>query len=218
MMTSNKTFRCPHCGQQHPWGTEYCPLNGLPIEAGSAAPTRLARSEGPLLSRSWLIGGGVAALVILALAAVVTLTVLGRRNRPAITPTVFVILPATTETAAAPATPSGEHVITPTPGVTAVEVTPWPACPDAVYLSRLQVGDTVAVSSNPPLANRVRSDASLDATVLGFIQPGEEALILDGPRCANAWVWWKVRANTSGLEGWTAEGDEENYWLVPLAP
>jgi hypothetical protein len=74
------------------------------------------------------------------------------------------------------------------------------------------------VSSNPPLANRVRSDASLDATVLGFIQPGEDALILDGPRCANAWVWWKVRANASGLEGWTAEGDEENYWLVPLAP
>jgi hypothetical protein len=39
--------------------------------------------------------------------------------------------------------------------------------------------------------------------------------ILDGPACKNQWVWWYVRAEKNGLVGWTAEGDAENYWLVP---
>jgi len=28
-------------------------------------------------------------------------------------------------------------------------------------------------------------------------------------------VWWKVEAAEDGLIGWTSEGDQEHYWLVP---
>ena len=50
-------------------------------------------------------------------------------------------------------------------------------------------------------------------TVVGEAQPGENLLVIDGPRCANGYTWWQVRT-LEGLEGWAAEGDAESYWLV----
>jgi hypothetical protein len=61
----------------------------------------------------------------------------------------------------------------------------------------------------------VRTQPNTDGAVLGFIQPGEEIDILEGPICSNQWIWWRVRSLTSGLTGWTAEGDDSGYWLVP---
>jgi hypothetical protein len=49
--------------------------------------------------------------------------------------------------------------------------------------------------------------------LIGQIQPGENVLVVDGPRCADSYTWWLVRS-LEGLEGWTAEGDTEGYWLV----
>jgi len=40
--------------------------------------------------------------------------------------------------------------------------------------------------------------------------------IIDGPRCVKDWVWWKIESQESDVTGWTSEGDEENYWLVPV--
>lgn len=92
---------------------------------------------------------------------------------------------------------------------------PWEACAIADYLSRLRVGDYAKVSEDPPLSNRVRSKPNLSGTIEGLIKPGEEIVILDGPGCSSGWVWWRVRSTKTGLEGWTAEGDDEGYWLVP---
>jgi hypothetical protein len=92
---------------------------------------------------------------------------------------------------------------------------PWEACL-GTYLSRLHVDDQAYVSYDPPLANRVRSQPGTDGRIIGTIQPGEEVQILEGPACENNWVWWKVRSEKTGLTGWTAEGDREDYWLVPL--
>lgn len=40
--------------------------------------------------------------------------------------------------------------------------------------------------------------------------------ILDGPACADGYVWWFVRS-LSGLGGWTAEGDSSSDWItLPL--
>ena len=39
--------------------------------------------------------------------------------------------------------------------------------------------------------------------------------ILDGPQCVDNWTWWKVREPSTGLTGWTVEGDGSQYWLVP---
>jgi hypothetical protein len=90
----------------------------------------------------------------------------------------------------------------------------WMPCP-GIYYSRLYVGDKASVSFDPPLANRVRSEPSTAGTYLGMLQPGEKAEIIGGPVCSNQWIWWQVRSLASGLTGWTAEGDNKAYWLVP---
>jgi hypothetical protein len=91
----------------------------------------------------------------------------------------------------------------------------WQACPDAPP-SRLQVGERAYVSYEPPLPNRVREYPGTHSKVLGRIQPSEEVSILEGPGCANNWVWWRIRSEETGLTGWTAEGDHKDYWLIPI--
>ena len=92
-------------------------------------------------------------------------------------------------------------------------VGPWEACP-GTYWSNLRVGDYAVVSQDPPVPNRVRRDPHNQADVLGQIPPGESLFIMDGPECANGWVWWYVMAENQALEGWTAEGDEFETWIV----
>ena len=87
-------------------------------------------------------------------------------------------------------------------------------CPGAPS-SRLKVGEYAYVSTNPPLANRVRNGPGKSYDVIGKIQPGKVMEILEGPRCADNWAWWKVRELDTGLVGWTSEGDNQNYWLIP---
>lgn len=91
---------------------------------------------------------------------------------------------------------------------------PWEACKNT-YLSRLQVGDWAYVSHTPPKYNRVRKMPYIDSPILGRIGPGERMRIIKGPSCSNGYVWWKVRAEKDNLTGWTAEGDINNYWLIP---
>ncbi len=96
-----------------------------------------------------------------------------------------------------------------------VEYASWEACEDR-YLSRLQIGDLAFVSADPPYANTVRAEPGRGETSVGKIQPLEKVEILDGPACADNWVWWKVRSLETDLMGWTSEGDQENYWLIPM--
>lgn len=103
---------------------------------------------------------------------------------------------------------------TPQPSATPTASAEWEACP-GTYLSRLRIGDQGYISYSPPLANNVREQAGLDAPLIGKLQPGEELLVVDGPECENNWVWWFVRSRKTGLQGWTAEGDRDGYWIVP---
>lgn len=108
---------------------------------------------------------------------------------------------------------------TPKPAVTLIPtLTPtvdiWKDC-RASYKSRLQIGDFAYVSHTPPLRNRVRSGPDVNSKIIGHIAPGEQVEIIDGPSCSNNWIWWKVRVRKNGQIGWTAEGDANNYWLVP---
>jgi serine/threonine protein kinase len=90
----------------------------------------------------------------------------------------------------------------------------WQPCP-AGYPSRLHVGDNAKVSSYPAMPNRVRDQPNTSSTILGLLQVDEKMVILNGPVCFNNWIWWYVRSLSTNLTGWTAEGDETNYWLVP---
>lgn len=83
--------------------------------------------------------------------------------------------------------------------------------------TRLKVGSYASVSVNPPLANRVRSGPGKSNSIVDLIQPGKGMEILGGPICADGWVWWHIRTFDASIEGWTAEGDAQSYWLVPCS-
>jgi serine/threonine protein kinase len=140
---------------------------------------------------------------------------------------------AAPQTATESASPQASHTptvtilpsFTPSPSVTptsSLEATQtsnvqatWQPCV-GIYPSRLHVGDKAYISYNPPLPNRVRTQPNTNADVVGFLQPGEQMDILEGPVCSNQWIWWRVRSLSTGMTGWTAEGDATNYWLVPM--
>lgn len=95
--------------------------------------------------------------------------------------------------------------------------TPQPSaavCP-GILPPRLSTGKMAFVNPIPPLANRVRKDAGKDSPPIGSIQAGGIINVLDGPVCTGYQAWWKVEDITTGLTGWTAEGDSRSYWLVP---
>jgi hypothetical protein len=90
----------------------------------------------------------------------------------------------------------------------------WSRC-RASYTSRLWVGDRGYISFEPPYPNNIRNRPYIEGEKLGQIQPGEKLVVIKGPSCSNLWVWWKVTSLETGLTGWTAEGDVDNYWIIP---
>ena len=81
--------------------------------------------------------------------------------------------------------------------------------------TRLRIDGFAYVNPEPPLPNNLRREAGKDQPLIGEIPPGEAMKILEGPVCADGWVWWNVRTLEGELSGWTAEGDRQTYWLVP---
>ncbi len=90
----------------------------------------------------------------------------------------------------------------------------WDACPDSSP-SLLHKGDNAQVTQFPPVSNRVRVKPGINEERTGTLQPGEKLLVIDGPQCADGFVWWNVRSE-SGTSGWTAEGKGQEYYLVPV--
>jgi hypothetical protein len=106
-------------------------------------------------------------------------------------------------------------VVTQTPG-SATQASVTVACAGAPP-TRLRIDSYAYVNPEPPLPNNLRSEAGENNSLIGDIQPGQAMKILEGPKCADGWSWWKVRTLETDLEGWTAEGDGQSYWLVPCS-
>ena len=117
--------------------------------------------------------------------------------------------PTAQVTVTAPATPI--KTATPTRTTTPIQVDNVASCPGAPEMM-LKLGDWARVSVDPPLPNKVRSQPGTGSEIIGHVQPGENVLVVDGPRCADGYAWWLVRS-LDDLEGWTAEGDAAGYWL-----
>ena len=120
--------------------------------------------------------------------------------------------PISTPTRAFTNTSTTKPTFTPTWTITPVEnyiIVNCPGAPDIL----LKLGDWAMVSMDPPLPNKLRSQPRSSSELIGQVQPGENVLVVDGPRCADKYTWWYVR-RLDGLEGWTVEGDAEGYWLV----
>ncbi len=80
---------------------------------------------------------------------------------------------------------------------------------------RLRPGDKAAVSLHPPFANTLRQSPGKEAEPLGEILAGQEVDVLEGPVYNGGSFWYKVKDTRTGLTGWTAEADDQDYWLVP---
>jgi hypothetical protein len=52
-----------------------------------------------------------------------------------------------------------------------------------------------------------------------LMDPGTALTIVDGPACADAWLWWQVKT-TDGEIGWVAEGGDETdpYFICKVRP
>ena len=85
-------------------------------------------------------------------------------------------------------------------------------CPTAPN-PQLVVGQQGSVTAGPP--NNVRDLPSRDGELIGEIPGAEIFVVLDGPVCDGELYWWQVDYN--GLIGWTAEGKNDAYWVVPIA-
>jgi hypothetical protein len=87
-------------------------------------------------------------------------------------------------------------------------------CPGAPP-TRLHKNDYAYASTASTTSSNIRASAGTSASIVGQLKPGKAVQIIDGPQCADGYVWWKVRLVSSALTGWTAEGTSSDYWLVP---
>jgi uncharacterized protein YraI len=72
------------------------------------------------------------------------------------------------------------------------------------------------VSFHPAQNNNVRRRPDTSAPLVGQIKPGEEVEITGGPVCQDGYIWWQIISVSTRLSGWTSEGDNNNYWLIPV--
>lgn len=100
-------------------------------------------------------------------------------------------------------------------------ITPFPTleggdiCANSPIPSQMSVGAPGLVEDGG-VANRIRSEASVaNGEVIGFMQPGDSFQVIGGPTCdPDTQVrFWEVDYN--GIQGWTAEGEGEEYYIVP---
>ncbi len=120
----------------------------------------------------------------------------------------FLVLPPTAEAAAPEATPQVTRTARPT-----ATFTPTPVC--GARWSRLVIGANTSVLTNNGVYNRVRAEPSLSARITGGLAPGAVVKVVDGPVCADGYVFWQVESPLiSGGVGWTAEGDGKEYYLT----
>lgn len=59
------------------------------------------------------------------------------------------------------------------------------------------------------------SEAQLQGNPRPVLDSGDTVSVLEGPQCAGGFVWWRVRKDSGGQEGWVAEGFGQEVWLQP---
>ena len=73
-----------------------------------------------------------------------------------------------------------------------------------------------AIAGATPNNVRIRDTASTSGKLIGNLPENVLFTVIGGPVCANGYVWWQIKAD-NGLTGWTAEGDTQKYYIVPIS-
>jgi hypothetical protein len=89
-------------------------------------------------------------------------------------------------------------------------------CGDQKMKTDLELDKLAVVNPVYKDPNMVRENSNTKYRVVGKIQPGSQVKILYGPRCEEGIIWWYVQTLDSDIFGWTAEGDGEQNWLIPI--
>ncbi len=114
-------------------------------------------------------------------------------------------------TATKPRTPTATKQTPPT----ATVAPPTAPTECAAGWTRLAVGEYATVM--PGSSTRVRSRPSTGGKVVSQLDPGMVFKLLEGPTCADGFVFWRVEhASIPGGSGWTAEGDLAEYFVEPV--
>lgn len=92
----------------------------------------------------------------------------------------------------------------------------WEPFPNSCPSSRLDEGDITQVSDTSPICNRIRTRPNTTSSeIIDCVDPGTILKVVDGPQCNNGMLWWQVEVEETELKGWTAEGDDDDFWLLP---
>ncbi len=109
-------------------------------------------------------------------------------------------------------------LITPPPDVVLTLPPAAMACPGAPPL-RLTVGQAARVTFTNGTPLRVRTTPG--GAVITQIPEGTVVQVIGGPQCQGQYAWWQIQLD-DGTQGWSAEGDMQDYYLEPwgatLAP
>ncbi|MCS7217283.1 MAG: SH3 domain-containing protein [Candidatus Bipolaricaulota bacterium] len=104
------------------------------------------------------------------------------------------------------------------PATPQVLVTGRPAEAQAGASGKFKVGDRVRTTVNLKVrtAPGVNHPEVTHVNYRGSMAPGIEGQIVDGPKSADGYTWWKVKFIT-GVEGWCAEGRGGETWLEKVS-
>jgi len=78
---------------------------------------------------------------------------------------------------------------------------------------RLTVGASAQVTFGP--SNTLRASPGFNGAVTGQLEGGKMVAVFSGPRCVDGVNWWEV-GEPFIFAGWTAEGQNGEYWLVSV--
>ena len=84
--------------------------------------------------------------------------------------------------------------------------------------TRMDVGMKGRVSYTDGTPLRLRREPFLDlkTNYIRDLSEGTRFTVIDGPVCKDSYVWWKVRTSND-YEGWSAEGDYDDYFMEPYS-
>jgi hypothetical protein len=127
-------------------------------------------------------------------------------------------VPASTN-AIATSAPISISAPTKTPRPPSPNPTPYPIlgtpCPDAPP-TRIDVGNLVRVITTDGDPLILRSSPNVGDNWVYKLREGMTLRVLDGPACANNFVFWHVQMTSAPNIGWAAEGDNDLYFLEPI--
>lgn len=104
-------------------------------------------------------------------------------------------------------------VMTESDETTPVDVTGTIVC-EGTLPSILSIGTAAQVANTDGIPLRVRETPG--GAVVTEIVEGTAFTVVDGPECFNGYTWWQLELD-SGATGWSAEGDNEDYWVEVLS-